>query len=561
MSGYIENWGYGQGDGGGSGNLPTFPDAGATNALAIQTASYVLLIGDIFTITNVVANNTGPTTISINSATPVAIVGLNNTPMQGHELVAGLDAVFFLNSVGTVTLISAMSGSLQIADGVQNHHAVTIGQLITQLGLYLKTSNNLSEIAAEGSAAQLAAQTNLAIPSPSNYLQVSNLLDEILALGPTAQATARTNLAIPSTASFLQTENNLSEIQAEGSTAQSTARSNLGIPSPSTFLQVLNLFSEIAALGSTDQATALANIGAQKTGLALLIANNLSEIAEAGTAAQSAAQTNLGIPAPGNYFQVSNLLSEIAALGTAAQATAQGNLGISGSDGGGSGLFLGTTLITASGTYSIPALCNTIIAEACPGGGGSGYIPAMTSTENGGAQPGAPGGWVIASIPKSQLSTQASNTIVISIGAGGTGGATSGSGGGRGGTTTIDGSVVSVQGGTGGAAGVSTTSSSLQFYPNNPGFTITNTITVTSPSITIATKNNFSSDFFAFNPGLWISNGAANFNAAALGISGLTFFSDGDYGKGAPGQYRTISQAAIAGIAGQSGAVRLWFYS
>ena len=196
MSGYIENWGYGQGDGGGSGNLPTFPDAGATNALAIQTASYVLLIGDIFTITNVVANNTGPTTISINSATPVAIVGLNNTPMQGHELVAGLDAVFFLNSVGTVTLISAMSGSLQIADGVQNHHAVTIGQLITQLGLYLKTSNNLSEIATAGTAAQSTARTNIGAQVSGTSLQTANLLSEIAALGSTAQATAQSNLGI-----------------------------------------------------------------------------------------------------------------------------------------------------------------------------------------------------------------------------------------------------------------------------------------------------------------------------------------------------------------------------
>jgi hypothetical protein len=433
MSGYIENWGYGQGDSGGSGNLPTFPDAGAANALAIQTASYVLLIGDVFTITNVVANNTGPTTISINSATPVAIVGLNNTPMQGHELVAGLDAVFFLNSVGTVTLISAMGGALQIADGVQNHHAITIGQLVTQLGLYLKTSNNFSEIAAEGSAAQLAAQTNLAIPPPSNYLQVPNLLDEILALGPTAQATAQSNLGISSGES-------------------------------------------------------------------------------------------------------------------------------------GPGRLLGTALITSSQTYSMPAGTNTIYAEVCGGGGGSGGLPATSSTQQAVNLPGKAGPWGIVEIPVSQLSTHASNTIIVSIGAGGAAGsgATAGSAGGN---TTIDTNLVVISGGLGSSSDSARTATTPYISNEIPPTTNTYIFTATSPSIIISSKNLDGTDYVRISKSVgWITTGIFIFGNAGgspiFSAFGKNFFSTGDYGCGGTGQLYGISNSgAENGIAGNSGAVRLWFYS
>jgi len=325
----MNNWGYNVSGGGGSSSPLTFPDSGVVNALAIMPGAINILDGYIFTVTGIIASNTGATTISINNGSPINIVGMNNLALQGGELTASFDAEFLLNSAGTATLLGTSNGSLPIKGGTQTNQAINYGQLqgaiTTILAETLQTNNNLSEIEARGATAQNAAKANLAIPSPSTFLQVSNLLSEIEALGPTAQETAQTNLGV-STAGFLQVANLLSEIAALGAPDQATALANLGGQKSGLSLLIANYLSEISAAGSVAQTSARNNIGAQQAGVSLLTANNLSEIEAAGPLAQSAAQTNLGISLSG-YLKTSNNLSEIAAAGPTAQSSARTNIG------------------------------------------------------------------------------------------------------------------------------------------------------------------------------------------------------------------------------------------
>ncbi len=430
----IDNWGYGESGGGGVSGIPTFPDTGSLNALAIETGALVLTIGDIFSITNIIASNTGATTITINGATPIAVIGLNNTAMQGHELIINLDAVFLLNSAGTVTLLGATGGALQIADGVQNHHAVSIGQLVTQLGAKLTTTNNLSEIAAEGSTAQAAARVNLGVDTS-------------------------------------------------------------------------------------------------------------------------------------NFLQTPNLLSEIAALGSTAQATAQSNLGISGG-GGGSGRLLGTMLVISSGTYPLATGTNTIYAEMVGAGSGSSGVAAPGTAACAVSREGFPGAYLEVQIPASQLSTYATNTIIITIGASGSAGGSPGAPT-AGGNTTIDTNIAIAQGGPAKTAP----------YSLVAGLTVTEIFgwdystqswsgSVTSPSVILKMKGGLV--YETDGPMYGIANGAPLSStglsfAGGLSSYGFSFFGNyqnaAAYGAGGSAKFSVQNGTLRAGSNGINGAVRLWFYS
>jgi hypothetical protein len=546
------NWGYGEESSGGGGML-TYPDTGAANAIAINTAAVVLVIGEIFTVTNIVANNTGATTISINSATPIEIVGMGTSNLQGGEIVTGCDLALLINSVGTVTLISTSNGSLPVKTATQSNQAVTLEQLNTDQLLDLKTANNLSEIATAGSAAQLAARNNLAIPVPATFLQTSNDLSEIAAQGSTAQSNARTNLGV-NTSNFLQTANNLSEIATAGPTAQTAARTNIGAQQSGTSLQTANNLSEIATAGSTAQSAARTNLGVDTTQF-LLKTNNLSEIATAGTSAQSAARTNIGAQQNGISLITSNLLSEISALGSTAQATAQSNLGISG--GGSSiGRFLGTLLLTSSGTYTLATGCRLIIAEMTSGGSGSGGIPGTSSTQWGISAPGFPGSWMIIQFLVSQLSTSGTNQISVTIGSAGVGTTTTG---GTSGATLIDaGSVAACPGVTGGPVGSAiTTTASLVLPRAYPSVALS----IISPAVLIASKTQ--DHILSISPlyGSIAGNPLPYSSTSASNSVGISYFSEGVYGQAAPGGFNASSSALRSGASGSQGAVRLWMYS
>ncbi|TCL03749.1 hypothetical protein EZJ58_1832 [Sodalis ligni] len=384
-------------------------------------------------------------TIAFNGAAPVPITAQGGAALQGNELTAGGEVVLLITGSGA-TLIGTTDGNLPVAPGTASRHAAALGQLNTASGLALKTANHLNEIATAGPVAQEDARTNIGAPAATDVLMSGNHLSEIEAAGPAAQASARTNIGAQQAGISLLTVNSLEEITAAGPAAQAAARTN---------------------------------IGAQQAGTSLQTENNLSEIAAAGTDAQASARDNLGITPAEGALLITNNLSEIAAAGPLAQAAAQSNLGLSGS--GSNGRLLGYPMvIISSGTYDLLPGTNMMIAEIVGGGGGSGFVSAATSTSYQITQPGYPGSWAIIGLLKSQLSTAASNTIVITIGAGGSGG-TSGSGS-SGGKTIIDSSLAVAAGGQGSEISVSVASPFTHIL-RRTGFSPS--VTVTSPAVII----------------------------------------------------------------------------
>jgi hypothetical protein len=179
------------------------------------------------------------------------------------------------------------------------------------------------------------------------------------------------------------------------------------------------------------------------------------------------------------------------------------------------------------------------------------------------ALPGYTGAWALVQIPVSQLSTAETNQINISIGAGGTGGIYNPqTAAGRGGNTTIDTDVVICQGGSGSLIGQQNPSSTVTLLCPSM---IANSLTVTSPSLILKSKNLDGIDFMKFGIRVgWINASAAFVAAAALnGISayGRTFFSHSNFGCGGDGEMIVASHANVNGNPGQSGAVILWMYS
>jgi hypothetical protein len=393
-------------------NSLNFADTGAVNALVIS--GQTLTAGNLITVTGIAATNTGPATIAINGAAPVAITAMGGGALQGNEWTAGGDIVLVITANGA-TLTGTTGGNLPVLPGTASGHAATVGQLNSVSGAALKTANNLNEIAAAGAAAQTAARANLGItPAAGALLTANNLseiategaaaqaaarnnlgaqqngqslltannLSEIASAGTAAQASARSNIGATDGTGLLKTSNNLSEISAEGVAAQLAARNNLGVPAPSTFLQTANDLSEIAAAGTAAQLTARTNIGATDgTGL-LKTANNLSEIAANGPAAQTSARTNINAQQAGVSLLTVNSLSEIAAAGTAAQTSARTNIG---AEQTGLSLLIANNLseIASAGTAAQLAAQANLGINAAGAGSGSGFLAVTVFTGSG----------------------------------------------------------------------------------------------------------------------------------------------------------------------------------
>ncbi len=554
----------------------SFTDTGTVNSVVIS--GITLTAGNIITVSDIVATNTGPATITINGGEPVPITAMGGAVLQGNELVAGGEIVLVITETGA-TLNATTAGNLPVAPGTASGHAATIGQLTAIDEATLKTGNNFSEIAAAGPAAQAAAKGNLGITDDggdsAGALKIVNNLSEIAEAGMEAQAAARENLGITTAAGALLVENNLSEIAAAGTEAQAAARENIGAPANNVVLKIGNNFSEIAAAGIDAQVAARENIGATDgTGL-LTTSKNLSEIKDAGPAAQAAARDNLDIqPADGVLLAVNNL-SEIAAAGPTAQAAAQANLGITGGgdNEGGAGQLLGTMLITTSGTYNLLAGTNTIYAEICAGGGGGQYAFATTALQRAYGLPGISSDSFLVSFSKSALSTASENTIIITIGGGGAGEATSSSSVlPAGGATIIDNSsFISLAGapqllvGTGfrSVENISSPTSVILSYRvivNQQGVAnqkLVNEITTTGSVNVLRRKNagalNAANICVGFGPSV-----TSNY---ILMPKPMCFFEYGQYGMGGSEFSVGASYPGTVGSPGTAGAVMLFMYS
>lgn len=101
-------------------------DAGSANAyaIALNPAPTSLTPGMIVTIQNIVASNTGASTLNVNELGALPIQGAGGNALQGGELVAGFDAIVMLNPGGTAWIIVGQTAGLMHGAFVGGNRAV-----------------------------------------------------------------------------------------------------------------------------------------------------------------------------------------------------------------------------------------------------------------------------------------------------------------------------------------------------------------------------------------------------------------------------------------------------
>jgi hypothetical protein len=412
----------------------------------------------------------------------------------------------------------------------------------------LKIANNLSEIKDAGPIAQLSARTNLGITGTGGggggvQFVDAGTLNEVVITGP-----ALTAGEIVTVAGIVATNTGPVTIAINGAAPVPITAMGGGALQGNELVASSEIVLVITATGATLIATSGGN---------LPVAPGINP----GHAATLGQLNDL----KSDTLQITNNLSEIAAEGPASQAIAQANLGI---PGGGKGRFLGTILVTASGTYPLPTGTTTILAEVVGGGGGSYGTPATSASAFCLTLPGLPGSWALVQIPVSQLSTAADNEIIISIGAGGVfGPSASPYAGGAGGNTTIDTNVVIAPGGAAGPIYTSYTAATGKFFQPSG---VIGSVSVAAPSILLSTK--FTQDYYREQPVIGTISATVGIlqtqvSSVQQGVSsyGTTFFTSRDvllmYGAGGSGRWVNVSQTVYPGSGGNQGAARLWFYS
>lgn len=110
----------------------TAADTGAANAYAITLAPApsALTPGMMVAIDNIVATNTGGSTLNVNGLGALPIQSAGAVALQGGELAAGYGALLRLNHAGTAwTLLQTTGGRLPVLQGTKTEHAVNLSQL------------------------------------------------------------------------------------------------------------------------------------------------------------------------------------------------------------------------------------------------------------------------------------------------------------------------------------------------------------------------------------------------------------------------------------------------
>uniref|UniRef100_UPI00119CF1A9 phage tail protein n=1 Tax=Yersinia alsatica TaxID=2890317 RepID=UPI00119CF1A9 len=141
-------------------NTMTFAlDTGTANAYVASYLPNLATISDGVRLTfKAKTANTGASTFAPNGAASAPIYSHANQALQGGEIAAnGLVEVEWNSTNAAWILCGNSGGATPVLAGTQSNHAVNLGQLTS----YLKTSNNLSEIAAAGSPSVISALTNL----------------------------------------------------------------------------------------------------------------------------------------------------------------------------------------------------------------------------------------------------------------------------------------------------------------------------------------------------------------------------------------------------------------
>ncbi len=157
----------------------TAPDTGTVNAYAITLtpAPLALAPGMMVAIDNIVASNTGASTLNVNGLGALPIQSAGGVALQGGELVATYGALLRLNHGGTAwTLLQTTGGSLPVKAATKSEHAVNLGQFLAQFTSsgYVKLPNGLILQWGFTPSLSTTADTTVVLPIafPNNALQV-----------------------------------------------------------------------------------------------------------------------------------------------------------------------------------------------------------------------------------------------------------------------------------------------------------------------------------------------------------------------------------------------------
>lgn len=126
-------------------------DTGVANAYVITVSPPITALtpGMIVSLNNILATNTGASTLNVSGFGALPIWSAGGNALQGGELVAGYDALFMLNHDQTVwQLVQTTGGPMPVAPAAHSNQAVNFGQVSGVVG----QSRNLAMSVAAASA-------------------------------------------------------------------------------------------------------------------------------------------------------------------------------------------------------------------------------------------------------------------------------------------------------------------------------------------------------------------------------------------------------------------------
>ena len=114
----------------------TAPDTGTVNALAItlSPAPAALTPGMMVAVDNILASNTGASTLNVNGLGALPIQSAGGVALQGGELAASYGALLRLNHASTAwTLLQTTGGALPVKGASKTEHSLNLGQFPASL--------------------------------------------------------------------------------------------------------------------------------------------------------------------------------------------------------------------------------------------------------------------------------------------------------------------------------------------------------------------------------------------------------------------------------------------
>jgi hypothetical protein len=212
-----------------------------------------------------------------------------------------------------------------------------------------------------------------------------------------------------------------------------------------------------------------------------------------------------------------------------------------------SGRLLSISTFTASGTWTKPVGCNSVVVEVCGGGAGGGGVIATGAGHTICSVGGGGGGYAMKRI------TTPGATEVVTVGAGGAGGNTGGSNGAFGGTSSFGGWCSATGGVSGTGVSIAASSNYLNGVSGGNG---------SGGTINIPGQASADSAGFAVAPnGIASNGGSSRFGSGGIGTLNNEGLAATGYGGGGGGVQLGALTPGHNGGAGTSGIVVVWEYA